>query len=259
MAGAIVMELAKKNNVTIFPIDSEHSAIFQSLQGHRREDLKRVILTASGGPFRDLPLEKMEKLNPSSALKHPNWNMGKKISIDSATLMNKGLEAIEARWLFDLKMEQIDILIHPESIVHSMVEYQDGSVIAQLGIPDMITPISYALSFPRHRATNLPPLRLEETGTLTFKKPDVERFKCLGLALKAADTGGSMPAALNGANEMAVEYFLGGRIGFLQIPLLIERVMKRHETFSPDSIESIIEADRWARKAAEEELLQLHS
>ncbi len=259
MAGPIVMELAKKNKVTIFPIDSEHSAIFQSLQGHRREDLKRVILTASGGPFRDLPLEKMEKLNPSSALKHPNWKMGKKVSIDSATLMNKGLEAIEARWLFDLKMEQIDILIHPESIVHSMVEYQDGSVIAQLGIPDMITPISYALSFPRHRATNLPPLRLEETGTLTFKKPDVERFKCLGLALKAADTGGSMPAALNGANEMAVEYFLGGRIGFLQIPLLIERVMKRHETFSPDSIESIIEADRWARKAAEEELLQLHS
>ena len=156
-------------------------------------------------------------------------------------------------------MEQIDILIHPESIVHSMVEYRDGSVIAQLGIPDMITPISYALSFPRHRETNLPPLRLEETGTLTFKNPDIERFKCLGLALRAANTGGSMPAVLNGANEMAVEYFLGARIGFLQIPLLIERVMERHETFSPDSIESIIKADRWARKAAEEELLRLHS
>jgi 1-deoxy-D-xylulose-5-phosphate reductoisomerase len=257
MAGPLIMDLAKKMNVSILPIDSEHSAIFQCLQGHRREDLKRVILTASGGPFRNLPLEEMKNVTPAMALKHPNWNMGRKISIDSATLMNKGLEAIEARWLFDLAMDQIDILVHPESIIHSMVEYMDGSVIAQLGVPDMITPISYALSYPRHIKTNLPPLRLEEVKKLTFDKPDMDRFRCLSLALQAIEAGGSVPAVMNGANEVAVESFLGGRIGFLQIPALIQRTMEAHNPFQPDGIEAIMEADAWARRTAEREARRL--
>jgi 1-deoxy-D-xylulose-5-phosphate reductoisomerase len=257
MAGPVIMDLARKKNVSILPIDSEHSAIFQCLQGHRREDLKRVILTASGGPFRTLLLEEMKNVTPAMALKHPNWNMGRKISIDSATLMNKGLEAIEARWLFDLAMDQIDILVHPESIIHSMVEYMDGSVIAQLGIPDMITPISYALSYPRHIKTNLPPLRLEEVKKLTFDKPDMDRFRCLSLALQAIEAGGSVPAVMNGANEVAVESFLGGRIGFLQIPALIQRTMEAHNPFQPDGIEAIMEADAWARRTAEREALRL--
>jgi len=257
MAGPIIMDQARKQDVSILPIDSEHSAILQSLQGHRQEDLRRVILTASGGPFRDVPLEKMEALTPASALKHPNWNMGKKISIDSATLMNKGLEAIEARWLFDLEMEQISIVIHPESIIHSMVEYRDGSIIAQLGVPDMITPISYALSYPRHIETHLPPLELDAIGALNFRKPDMERFRCLELALSAAETGGSMPTVLNGANEIAVESFLDGKIGFLQIPVLIEKTMEAHETFSIHSIDKVMEADSWARDTAGKELIKL--
>jgi 1-deoxy-D-xylulose-5-phosphate reductoisomerase len=259
MAGSIIMDLAKKKNISILPIDSEHSAIFQSLQGHRREDLKRIILTASGGPFRNLPLEEMKNVTPARALKHPNWNMGRKISIDSATLMNKGLEAIEARWLFDLSMDQIDILVHPESIIHSMVEYMDGSVIAQMGIPDMITPISYALSYPRHIKTNLPPLRLEEVEKLTFEKPDLERFPCLSLALKAIEAGGSMPAVMNGANEIAVESFLRSRIGFLQIPAVIEKTMEAHKPFQLEGIEAVMEADAWARRTAEKEVQRLGS
>jgi 1-deoxy-D-xylulose-5-phosphate reductoisomerase len=210
MAGHVIMRHAKDRDVTILPIDSEHSAIFQALQGHQREDLKRIILTASGGPFREVPREKLERTTPEEALRHPNWDMGKKVTIDSATLMNKGLEAIEAKWLFDLNTDQIDIVIHPESIIHSMVEYRDGSIIAQMGIPDMITPISYALSYPRHMETNLPSLRLEEIGALTFQKPDMERFKCLALAIEASEIGESMPAVLNGANEVAVESFLQG-------------------------------------------------
>jgi 1-deoxy-D-xylulose-5-phosphate reductoisomerase len=254
MAGAIVMNLAGSLNVAILPVDSEHSAIFQSLQGHKREDLKRIILTASGGPFRNLSVDDIRKVTPALALKHPNWSMGKKISIDSATLMNKGLEVIEAKWLFDLKMDQIDILIHPESIIHSMVEYVDGSVIAQLGIPDMITPISYALSYPSHRKTNLPSLRLEEVGRLTFDRPDIKRFKCLALALQAIETGETMPAVMNGANEIAVESFLSGRIGFLQIPALIEKTMEQHTPFHPEGIEDIMGVDAWARRTAEKEL-----
>jgi 1-deoxy-D-xylulose-5-phosphate reductoisomerase len=257
MAGSIIMDLAKKKNISILPIDSEHSAIFQSLQGHRREDLKRVILTASGGPFKNLPIEEMKNVTPARALKHPNWNMGRKISIDSATLMNKGLEAIEARWLFDLSMDQIEILVHPESVIHSMVEYMDGSVIAQMGIPDMITPISYALSYPRHIKTNLPPLRLEEVGKLTFEKPDMKRFPCLSLALKAIEAGGSMPVVMNGANEIAVESFLNCRIGFLQIPAVIEKTMDAHKPFQPDGIEAVMEADAWARRTAEKEVERL--
>jgi len=257
MAGPVIMGHAKDRDVTILPIDSEHSAIFQALQGHQREDLKRIILTASGGPFREMPREKLERTTPEEALRHPNWDMGKKVSIDSATLMNKGLEAIEAKWLFDLDIDQIDIVIHPESIIHSMVEYRDGSIIAQMGIPDMLTPISYALSYPRRMETNLPSLRLEEIGALTFHKPDMERFKCLALAIKASGIGESMPAVLNGANEIAVESFLQGKIGFLQIPILIERTMEMHEIFSIYNIERVIEADRWAKETAEKLLLRL--
>ncbi|MBW1996721.1 MAG: 1-deoxy-D-xylulose-5-phosphate reductoisomerase [Deltaproteobacteria bacterium] len=250
MAGSLVMEEARKRGVSILPVDSEHSAIFQSMQGHPREDVRRVILTASGGPFKELPLEEMEKVTPEEALKHPNWDMGPKITIDSATMMNKGLEVIEAKWLFGLKIEQINVLIHPQSIIHSMVEYQDGSIIAQMGIPDMITPISYALSCPHHIQTRLPYLDLADIGELSFEKPDFKRFRCLELAFEAISIGGSMPAVMNGANEIAVESFLEGAIGFLQIPLLIQRTMEAHNPFSIDGIEEVLEADAWARDTA---------
>jgi 1-deoxy-D-xylulose-5-phosphate reductoisomerase len=257
MAGPLIMDLRKTQNHAVLPIDSEHSAILQSLQGHPREDLRRVILTASGGPFKDLSLEEMQNVTPEQALKHPTWDMGEKINIDSATLMNKGLEAIEAKWFFDLEMDQIDIVIHPQSIVHSMVEYKDGSVIAQMGVPHMITPISYALSYPRHIENHLAPLQLDEIGTLNFEKPDMKRFKCLDLALQAGKTGQSMPTVLNAANEIAVEAFLEGHIGFLQIPLLIEKTMETHTPFAIDHIEAVMEADSWARRRAEEELQKL--
>ena len=250
MAGQIVMAQAASQQVPILPIDSEHSAILQSLQGHPKEDVKRIILTASGGPFREASLAHLEKVTPEEALQHPTWSMGRKITIDSATLMNKGLEAIEAKWLFDLPIDQISILIHPQSIVHSMVEYRDGSVIAQLGVPSMITPISYALSFPKHLKTPLPSLKLEEIGTLSFSKPDLKKFKCLELALRSVEIGQSMPAVLNGANEVAVESFLQGEIGFLQIPELIEKTMEAHTPFAMDGIEGVLEADAWARDEA---------
>jgi len=250
MAGPLVIKEAKRKGVALLPVDSEHSAILQCLQGHPRDDVRRVILTASGGPFRDFSYEEMEKVTPAQALKHPNWNMGPKITVDSATLMNKGLELIEAKWLFELDIRQIHILIHPQSVVHSMVEYRDGSIIAQLGIPDMITPISYALSYPRHVDTRLPALDLEQVGTLRFMKPDTGKFRCLELALSAAQIGESMPAVLNGANEVAVELFLQGRIGFLQIPSLIEKTMKAHTPFVIDSIEKVMETDAWARQWA---------
>jgi 1-deoxy-D-xylulose-5-phosphate reductoisomerase len=250
MAGPLVMVEAKRRGVAVLPVDSEHSAILQCLQGHARDDVRRVILTASGGPFKDFSHEEMEKATPEQALKHPNWNMGPKITVDSATLMNKGLELIEARWLFELDIHQIHILIHPQSVVHSMVEYRDGSIIAQLGIPDMITPISYALSYPRHVDTPLRALDLEEVGTLRFMKPDTRKFRCLELALRAAEIGDSMPAVLNGANEVAVDFFLKGRIGFLQIPSLIERTMDAHRPFVIDRIETVMEVDAWAREKA---------
>jgi 1-deoxy-D-xylulose-5-phosphate reductoisomerase len=250
MAGPLVMGEAKRRNVAVIPVDSEHSAILQCLQGHARKDVRRVILTASGGPFRDFSFAAMEDVTPEQALKHPNWNMGPKVTVDSATLMNKGLEVIEARWLFELDIHQIHVLIHPQSVVHSMVEYKDGSIIAQLGIPDMITPISYALSYPRHIETALPALDLEQVGPLQFMKPDTGKFRCLELALKAAEMGESMPAVLNGANEAAVELFLQGNIGFLQIPSLIEKTMKAHTPFVIENIEKVMEADAWARKTA---------
>lgn len=250
MAGALVMEKAKEHGVSILPVDSEHSAIFQSLQGHDRNDLKRIMLTASGGPFRNFSLEEMSHVTASQALDHPNWEMGPKITIDSATMMNKGLEIIEAKWLFDLKMSQIDVLIHPQSIVHSMVEYMDGSIIGQMGVPNMMIPIAYALSYPRHMTTGLAPLELEKIGTLTFEKPDFKRFKCLALALRAAEQGDSMPAVMNGANEIAVEAFLTNKIGYLDIAELIEYTMQAHTPFPVDTIESVMTADRWARETA---------
>ena len=251
------MDMAKKRGVSVIPIDSEHSAILQSLHGHAREDLKRIILTASGGPFRDLSLKEMKKVSPEQALNHPNWNMGAKISVDSATLMNKGLEAIEAKWLFDLDMDQISILLHPQSIIHSMVEYKDGAVIAQLGIPDMTIPISYALSFPRHMENELPPLELDRIGILNFEKPNLRRFRCLDLAIQAAHIGESMPAVLNGANEIAVQMFLEKRIGFLDIPRLIDMTMEMHKPFPIDGVEAAMEADRWAREKAREIMRKL--
>jgi len=252
MAGPLVMEEAKKRGGSILPVDSEHSAILQSMQGHSRKDIKRVILTASGGPFRGLSLSEMARVTPDQALRHPNWSMGPRISVDSATMMNKGLEVIEARWLFDLRMDQIDILIHPQSIVHSMVEYRDGSVIAQMGVPDMMIPISYALSYPRHLYNSLIPLDLEKIGTLTFERPDMGRFRCLGLALQAGTVGGSMPTVLNGANEIAVHAFLNNEIGFMEIPDLIEKTMQAHVPYPVEGIAEVMEADRWAREKATE-------
>jgi 1-deoxy-D-xylulose-5-phosphate reductoisomerase len=259
MAGPLVMAEARKRGVSVLPIDSEHSAILQSLQGHPRENLRRVILTASGGPFRKLSLEDMGNITSAQALNHPNWSMGPKISIDSATLMNKGLEAIEAKWLFDLEMDQIHILIHSQSIIHSMVEYSDGSVICQMGIPDMIIPISYALSYPRHLRNQLPPLELEKVGTLSFEKPDLKRFRCLALALEASRIGGSMPCVINGANEVVVEFFLDGKIRFLDIPDMIERTMEAHHVDAIDDLEAVMGADSWARQTARDLLQKVHS
>ncbi len=254
MAGPLIMSAVKNKKQTVLPIDSEHSAILQSLQGHPREDLRRIILTASGGPFRNMSLDEMESVTPEQTQEHPTWNMGRKINVDSATLMNKGLEAIEAKWFFDLKMDQINILIHPQSIVHSMVEYRDGSIIAQMGVPHMITPISYALSYPHHIENRLSPLQLDEIGTLSFEKPDKTRFRCLDLALQAGKIGGSMPAVLNAANEIAVEAFLEGHLGFLQISMLIEKTMDAHTAYDIEHIEEVMEADSWARHWAEEAL-----
>ncbi len=248
MAGKLMQEEARKHGVRIFPVDSEHSAIFQSMEGHRREDIRRLILTASGGPLWDMPKEQMQHVKPEQALQHPNWKMGAKITIDSATLMNKGLEVMEARWLFDIPMHQIEVLIHRESIVHSLVEYRDGSVIAQLGCPDMRTPISYAMNYPERMPLDLPSLDLAAIGKLTFHKPDHGRFPCLGLGYEALRTGGTMPATLNAANEIAVAAYLDGGIGFLDIPEVIRSTMEAHRTQDVTNLEQALEADRWARE-----------
>ena len=257
IAGSLLTKESKKTDAKIFPIDSEHSAIQQSIQGHRREDLKKIILTGSGGPFKDFSIERLSTVTPKEALRHPKWRMGRKISVDSATLMNKGMEAIEAKWLFSLEMNQIEILLHPQSIIHSMVEYMDGSIIAQLASPDMRIPISYALSYPRHLKGELPSLDLSEVGTLSFEKPDTNRFRCLDLALAASKIGESMPAVLSGANEIAVNAFLEGNIGFLEIPQIIEKTMEKHELFPINSIDQAIEADQWAQLQAQEILKKM--
>ena len=254
MAGALVMEEARLNQITLLPVDSEHNAIFQALEGHRREDLKRILLTASGGPFLNVPTKELEAVTPAQALAHPNWSMGAKITIDSATLMNKGLEVIEAKWLFDIPVEKIDVHIHPQSIVHSMVEYVDGSVIAQMGIPDMRIPIAYALAYPERVELNLQPLDLFALHTLTFQRPDLSRFPCLNLAFAACNAGGTMPTVLNAANEVAVQAFLDNRIPFKGIATLVSQAMQEHVLDPAQELEAILEADAWARRRTEESI-----
>ncbi len=251
IGGQMVTELAARRRAVILPVDSEHSAIFQALQGNQKKAVRRILLTASGGPFFRKTVAELSQVTPQAALRHPNWSMGKKVTIDSATLMNKGLEIIEARWLFDIPAERIAVHVHPESIVHSMVEYVDGSVIAQLGIPDMKIPIAYALSHPDRLPVDAPSLDLFALRSLTFYPPDLHKFPCLGLALDACAQGGTMPAVLNAANEVAVGAFLAGRVGFMDIPALIRRVMDGHQCRPARDLDTILQADRWARRRAE--------
>jgi 1-deoxy-D-xylulose-5-phosphate reductoisomerase len=247
-AGRIVMAEAELRGVTVFPIDSEHSAIYQCLAGNRKQDVERLLLTASGGPFRGKKYHELADVAAAQALEHPTWNMGSKITIDSATLMNKGLEVIEARWLFGFTPEKIRVLVHPQSIIHSMVEYSDGSVMAQLGQPDMRIPIQLALTWPERRPANFSRLDLLKCGPLTFEEPDMETFRCLRLAYDALQAGGTMPVVLNGANEAAVRLFLEGRIGFCDIPRLIEEAMLAHDVNTSPELDDIIETDRWAKR-----------
>lgn len=249
-AGSIFMKEADRRGCNVFPVDSEHSAIFQSLSGQRKEDVKRLILTASGGPFRKKSREELESVTAGDALNHPTWSMGSKITIDSATLMNKGLEVIEARWLFDVSPNMIDVIIHPESIIHSMVEYVDGSVVAQLGMPDMKGPIAYALSWPERLATGVKPLDLGVRGGLTFEEPDREKFPALDLCYKALEMGGTAPAVASSANEIAVEAFLEEKITFTTIPRIIEKVLSNHNVSEPENIDDVLKADLWGRKEA---------
>ncbi|MCX7746862.1 MAG: 1-deoxy-D-xylulose-5-phosphate reductoisomerase [Clostridia bacterium] len=247
-AGSIVMEEAAKRNVKILPVDSEHSAIFQCLMGNEKKTVSKIILTASGGPFRGKNSIELEKVSVDEALKHPNWNMGSKITIDSATLMNKGLEVIEAKWLFDLPLEKIDVIVHPQSVIHSMVEYLDGSVIAQLGSPDMRIPIQFALTYPGRADNHFSRLNFLESNQLTFEKPDYEAFPSLGLAFQALKAGGTMPVVLNAANEVAVDLFLKRRIRFLDIPRMIKDAMEHHSVVEHPKLHDIMDADGWARK-----------
>jgi len=251
VAGSLVMTAAWQRQVPIIPIDSEHSAIFQAIQGNRAKDIRRLWITASGGPFWRRSREELATVTAAAALQHPKWSMGPKITIDSATLMNKGLEVIEASVLFNLPPERIQVHVHPESIVHSLVEYIDGSVIAQLGIPDMRVPISYALAYPERLPMDLPALNLFEVGKLTFEPPDLERFPCLGLAFQALAAGGDMPAVLNAANEVAVAAFLRGAIPFPAIPEVISRAMAAHTVQPLSSLEQVLAVDRQARRAAQ--------
>lgn len=251
VAGSLVTRTARDHNATLLPLDSEHNAIFQALNGQRRDRVRRLILTASGGPFLHTPKSELAHVTAAQALQHPTWKMGAKITVDSATLMNKGLEVIEAHWLFGFPPEKIDVLVHPQSIVHSLVEYVDGSVLAQLAIPDMTIPIAYALCFPdRVDLGYLPRLRLEEVGKLEFFAPDAERFPCLQLAYEALKIGGTAPAVLNAANEELVASFLSGEVPFLAIPSGIEHVLNRHDPKPADSLEALLAADRWARAEA---------
>jgi 1-deoxy-D-xylulose-5-phosphate reductoisomerase len=252
MAGRLMTAAARARGVALLPVDSEHSAVFQCLVGHNRGDVHRVLLTASGGPFRELPTDKFAAVTVEDALRHPTWKMGAKITIDSATLMNKGLEVIEARWLFDLAPDQVQVIIHPQSIVHSMVEYIDGSVIAQLGVADMGIPILYALTFPERRPTPAPRLDLTRTGPLTFEPPDPERFPALRLARAALEQGGVAPVVLNAANEIAVAAFLERRIGFPEITQSIERALAAEPPRELDSIEECVEVDARARRRVRE-------
>ena len=250
IGGELITGAVADSKIRMIPIDSEHSAIFQSLLGHSKREIRKLILTASGGPFRTWPKEKMRAVTPEEALRHPNWEMGSKVTIDSATMMNKGLEVIEARWLFDMNPEHIEVLIHPESIIHSMVEYLDGVIIAQLGVPDMRIPIAYALGYPERMDMGLKPLDLAAVGKLTFEKPDLGRFPALGLAYEAAKTGKTLPAVMNAANEIAVAAFLQGKISFLKIPDVVSYAMERHVPKNV-TLDTVLEADREGRRSAQ--------
>jgi 1-deoxy-D-xylulose-5-phosphate reductoisomerase len=254
MAGSLMTAAARERAVPLLPVDSEHSAVFQCLEGHNRAEVGRVLLTASGGPFRTMKAADLAKVTVEEALNHPTWRMGAKITVDSATLMNKGLEVIEARWLFDLQPEQVQVVVHPQSIVHSMVEYVDGSVIAQLGVADMGIPILYALTYPRRLPCPADRLDLTRVGPLTFEEPDAERFPCLGLARQALLAGGCAPVILNAANEIAVAAFLKGRIRFTQIPELIEEALTRVSAPALDSIETCVDVDARTREAVRDRL-----
>jgi 1-deoxy-D-xylulose-5-phosphate reductoisomerase len=250
MAGEIVMNEARKYGVRVLAVDSEHSAIFQCLDGKPSSSVRRLWLTASGGPFRATPGEEFANITVERALKHPSWVMGRKITIDSATLFNKGLEMIEARWLFDIGMDRVGVLVHPQSIVHSMVEFVDGSLLAQLSTPDMCLPIQYALTYPDRAASERVQTNLARLGSLTFEEPDPARFPSLVLARRAGETGGTLSAVLNAANEVAVEAFVNGRINFPQITETVRRTMDRHQVVPHPALEQILEADAWARREA---------
>lgn len=245
-AGELVMKEAREHNVKIYPVDSEHSAIFQCLQGNSQNKIRKIHLTASGGPFKDYT--SFDGITVEAALKHPNWSMGKKITIDSATMMNKGLEVIEAKWLFDVDVEQINVVVHPQSIIHSMVEFEDSAVIAQLGEPDMKVPIQYALTYPKRIKNDFPKIDFFSCGNLTFQKPNLELFRCLQLAFDAIKTGGTLPTVMNGANEVAVAAFLDRKIGFSDIPKLIEKAMNAYNIKYNYDFEDVFEADLWARE-----------
>ena len=250
MAGELVMAAARRTGAPILPVDSEHNAIHQCLHARPLEEVRRLILTASGGPFRGWTQEELKGVSPALALKHPTWQMGRKITIDSATLMNKGLEVIEARWLFGVEADRIDVLVHPQSIVHSMVEFCDGSVIAQLGVTDMRLPIQYACSYPERWDAALPSLDLVKAGHLEFCHPDLDRFPCLRLAYQALRTGGTLPCVLNAANEIAVDAFLNGTLPFTGIAHVITRTMDAHDPMTVDTLDTVLKADRWARAHA---------
>ncbi len=250
-AGELVMEECRSRKVRLFPVDSEHSAIFQCLQAGGRGDVERLVLTASGGPFRDHTREALGRVTLQQALRHPNWSMGRKITIDSATLLNKGLEVIEAHWLFGMAPDRISVLVHPQSIVHSLVEFRDGSVVAQLGMPDMKGPIAYALSFPERLPDVSPRLDLASVATLTFREPDLGLFPCLGYAYDALRAGGSMPAVLSAANEVAVRHFLEERIGYTDIARVIKATMEAHRPVRFRTVEEALTTDLWARGEAE--------
>ncbi len=249
LSGELLIETAAQSGARILPVDSEMSAVFQCLESvQNREDVDRLALTASGGPFRTTPRERFKEITPEQALNHPNWDMGAKVTIDSATLMNKGFEAIEARWLFDVDLDRIDVVVHPQSIVHSYVELKDGSVLAQMGLPDMRVPIQYALTYPRHLPSGVGRMRLAEIGSLTFEPPDMERFPCLRLAYEAGKAGGTMPAALSGADEAAVDAFLNKKIRFDQIPTLLSEAMRRHDSIASPTLKEALAADEWAKE-----------
>ena len=251
MAGEIVMQRAAEQGIAILPVDSEHSAVFQCISGQRVQDISKIILTASGGPFRNKPAGEFAAITLKDALNHPTWEMGQKISIDSATLMNKGLEVIEAKFLFDLPLDKIDVVVHPQSLVHSMVSYVDGSVIAQMGVPDMKGAISYAMGYPERLPLNQAPPEFTDIGSLTFEPPDLKKFPCLAMAYHACRQGSTFPCVLNAANEVAVNAFLNQRITFVDIPEVIDRVMDMHQATSHPDLADILGADAWARNEGE--------